>query len=1095
MAYNDGTLVRRNDNSTWQLSQGEDFFFKAFFNTPVAPVKTEVLVDFNSADYTYGAIVNDSGNLITDVKFIIAALVDDTSSMSWSDPVSQAYKLKTFLPDFFTTLFTRTANTSVTNYPGYNNDKYQTSFLDFWLFSNVEINRSLGYSNSISDIRTFASSLYQRGFKSNLLETAPIVINGLNYQSIVDAFIKQGQQAESAVRVDYLVKYLVQKNSLRLDDIYSYWVSIEVSSRSQWGVNYQSTQDKTNYINTIKDYSDVSDFVVKRWAKTFIALSMIFSDGDNTTRNLANVSLTSAAANAAWGDNGVPVYTFGLGKSHRESALRTMSDSTDGIHFHVATDSDWSAVQSSLLHGGNYSLYGAYWTKVYDYNDPIWISQISASYSALNNATGRFCSVEARWSEDRVNFTNWISIASGEQNAFILKKEILVLEYRIKINDGWNTNTNTLDPASVSYVKHIQVSPSILFLVTPPQKISGMMFETLLNATAALPLTATATWGICRGNSTEFEDFLPVHVSRKGALPNRQQGIQFTDEILEQKLPTQLIDAENFKYVVLKADSSGIRTWLPTDIITVYFNNDFVARPSYLDGTTGTVQFDIDVSGNTVTVDIKTPSNLFTTVGETTSTNDYRTYYLSNGRWPNDSKIIVLINGKIVLGGFTQNPEEGSITFFREKEKADVVSVFVQNSDVYRVGVEIRNFDPSLDNQGNPLPLNLDNFALFYSMLDNAKFIEQAETTIPPVLILDENNLYVKINPRTLNLQGAVIQPSIFQRLTISYKYYSENDLPESGTQIKWYRYRANLDTSSFAKKITVNGLTYVQLTENQIYNYDNRLTQKKIHVGDTSQNAIFKAGDKILINVIPSDGFNTGIVYSSEIITLASDLEPYIITLKPAPNTNTSNISNPTLSLTLSSNDNSSNFSAGTYKIGYTYSNSSGETALSALQTITIAANKSIQIKPPTNFQIANATAVNYYCSVTPGSNSVYMALKTGEFILNTIISDFRDQVFIFSSTLTFNDNGDSTSKAGSNLVAKYVFKNPSGTEFDSDNKTFIEWYEVGSGALIASGTRADTLLASKLVVGKTYNFRATPFNGNRYGQPVFSSNILIIA
>lgn len=1096
MGYNDGNIVRRTDNNTWQASADEDFFFKAFFNTPVSPIENIVTVDFREGDFSFGAIINDSGSLITDIKFIVAALVDDTSSMSWSDPVSVGYQLKSFLPDFFTTLFSRTAQVSVANYPGYNNDKYQTSYLDFWLFSNVEINRSLGYSNSISSIRTYSSSLYQRGFKSSLLETSPLVINGLNYQSIIDSFIKPDEPGETAARIDYLVKYLVQRSSLRLNDIYDYWVSQDESNRSDWGDNYTTTPDKTSYINTIKDYNDVSDFVVSRWAKTFLPMAMIFSDGDNNIKNLSKVTLSTSAANAAWGDDGIPIYSFGLGRSHRESALRTMADESSGIHFHISSSSDWALAQNSLLHGGSNSLYTAYWTKLYDYASPVWISKITAVYSSTNINTGRSCKVEVRWSEDRINFTSWQDISSGEQSGIVLKKEIAVLEYKATLRDGWNSNTSTVDYASITYLKHTEVSPSILFLVTPPQKIDGMMFETLLNATSALPDTASAVWGICRGNSVDFGDFLPVHLSRKGALPNRQQGIEFTKEIIDLQLPTELTDPLTFKYTVLTADRSSIRTWSATDIVTVYFNEVFVVRPAYLDGNTGTLIFDTDASANTVTVDIKSPSTLYKTIGEITTTNDYRTYYLTNGRWPNDSTVVVIVNGNIVLGGYSQNPEEGSITFFRERESTDVVSAYVENTDVYRVGLQIKNYDSSVDSNGDPIPIVLDNFSLYFSTLSNTKFLENLGKTRPPVLLIDENNLYVRINPRVLNPQGNVIQPTIFKRLTVSYKYFSEDKIPEFGTEIKWYRYRLNFDTSSFNKKIIINGLTYVQLTENQIYNYDNRLTQKKIHVGDLSENAIFKAGDKFFVTVLPSDGYNTGAIYSSEIITIQSDQEPYILTLKPAPSTNTTGgtIQNPSKALTVSVSNVLSNFLPGVYKVGYTYSNSTGETAISSLQTITLTANKSIQIKLPANFQEPGATSVNFYCSVTPGSNNVYMAVQTADFTLDTVISQIMNQVFISSPTLSYNENGEATSRSGSNLSARYTFKNPSGAESNNDNQSVIEWYEVDTNSLILKGTRADNLNSSLVKVGKTYNYKITPFNGSRYGEPVFSSDITII-
>ena len=96
MAYTNGKLLRYN-GTTWTASNTEDFFFKVFFNTPVAPIETVVDVDYLSGEYK-GVLLNDSDELTTDIKLLMAVMVDDTASMSWSDQDESGYTLSTRLP-------------------------------------------------------------------------------------------------------------------------------------------------------------------------------------------------------------------------------------------------------------------------------------------------------------------------------------------------------------------------------------------------------------------------------------------------------------------------------------------------------------------------------------------------------------------------------------------------------------------------------------------------------------------------------------------------------------------------------------------------------------------------------------------------------------------------------------------------------------------------------------------------------------------------------------------------------------------------------------------------------------------------------------
>ena len=103
MPYSDGKLIRYS-GTNWTASSSEDFFFKAYFDTPVTPTYTEVDADFASGSYR-GAIIDDNGKITTDAKFLVAMLVDDTASMSWSDPSTLSYSLKDALPIFISDIF------------------------------------------------------------------------------------------------------------------------------------------------------------------------------------------------------------------------------------------------------------------------------------------------------------------------------------------------------------------------------------------------------------------------------------------------------------------------------------------------------------------------------------------------------------------------------------------------------------------------------------------------------------------------------------------------------------------------------------------------------------------------------------------------------------------------------------------------------------------------------------------------------------------------------------------------------------------------------------------------------------------------------
>ena len=1145
MAYTNGKLLRYN-GTTWTASNTEDFFFKVFFNTPVAPVETVVDVDYLSGEYK-GVLLNDSDELTTDIKLLMAVMVDDTVSMSWSERDETGYSLSTRLPLFFENILSRSQTTPVTDYAS----GYPVSYVDFWIYTNTEINRSLGFTNSITDVETYSSALFKRGLFSTLLSSTPLMLNGLNRQSIVDAFFKDN--ADDSVRVGYLVEYLDAIGCLRLEEIYDYWTSINAAIRSDWADLYiiypSSSGDQDNLRDTIYLYSDVSEYVVERWAKSFVPMAMVIADGDNSSS--VSVDLAIQAANSAWDDQGAPIFTFGLGKSQSENYLRSMSSGTEGNHFYISQESDWDDSETAILHGGDYSVFTASVNKTYDFNDFTWISEINATYTpSTPDGDGTSCTVEVRWSIDRLNFSSWNSVASG--TPFILKKLVQVLEYRITLKDGWD-GTDIIRPV-LNTLAHTVVEPSVQYLFTPPQTIDGMMFETLLSAAAFLPDTATATWGVSRGDSTDFADFAPVHIARKGALPNRQSGIVFTKEILFTKLPTQT-DANGLVYFVYTDNTfSTLKTWATSDEILVYQRLNvgtevLVPSSSYvINGELGTISFQRSQSGTTISVTIRTPPSLFSTRGEVTTTRDYKTYYLTNGRWSRDNSVIVLVNDKIVRGGFWVNPEEGTITFAKEREETDSVSVYIEFTDVYRVGVEIKNYDPSVDGSGNPIPLDIRNFALFFNTLQNVKLQSEVENTSAP-FITNQRML-----PQEFDTSGALINPTIYQRLIVDYKFNSPDNAAESGTEIKWWRYRSGQSLVGQTTQVYL-GDTYILLTA-----YNNRITEKKSDVGT---GVVFGAGDQIFVEITPSDGYTVGRKVSTQVVTLDGDEPPFIVTLKKPVNINTSSpvISAPSDGVTwtvTAVSTSTSYFEAGTYFVGYSFINSNGETVASKLKSVVLTDFQSISISSIA--LVSNATGINYYCSVKPnsyltlsgsssfsnsstsvnGTSTKYLTeLKVGDPVysstnvflgkvgsissdvlftliansvanysgetrlipvflaqantgsVTTVITEMAETVYVSAPNLSRDPTtGLVSAPITDELTAVYSYRNPDNAD-NTPDETIIEWYLRDDPTVVKFTGK--TIAANSVTKGQVYIFKATPYNGVRYGAPVWSSTVLM--
>lgn len=81
--------------------------------------------------------------------------------------------------------------------------------------------------------------------------------------------------------------------------------------------------------------------------------------------------------------------------------------------------------------------------------------------------------------------------------------------------------------------------------------------------------------------------------------------------------------------------------------------------------------------------------------------------------------------------------------------------------------------------------------------------------------------------------------------------------------------------------------------------------------------------------------------------------------------------VGNPTAAPTLTAVSGSTSFAAGTYTVGYTWTNAWGETEVSPTATVTLSAGQAIQVSAVT--LLLGATGVNYYLSAA-GSTTIYL-------------------------------------------------------------------------------------------------------------------------
>jgi predicted RNA-binding protein with TRAM domain len=432
-----------------------------------------------------------------------------------------------------------------------------------------------------------------------------------------------------------------------------------------------------------------------------------------------------------------------------------------------------------------------------------------------------------------------------------LNKEVTNLDFRITLEEGWNYHNSSRVIPYVKKLYYTEVTPAINYLYSDPIANPNNILEYILGTDYDDFDKAKLTWGICQGNSTNWNDYEEILSFKNGILANRQKSFKFTNPVVFDSLVAVKSSENDYNYVVFNNGQKF--TWNIIDTVQVTVNNTTLPSTSYrTDNVNGNIVFVNPVSsGNTVEVKITKPKERYQSYGEGTVTSDYVNYYLVNGRWPNDSNIVVLVDNVIQRNNFKTDRESGSIIFDKKQSLNSKVTVSIFGSDYYRIGLKVEDYDSTSS--------KIYNFGLTKNTVPNSDIIFKLNQT--PIPSVKSNSFVVDSDQKFVSI-GSSNQLSLASRMYLDYVYESGVNSKEYYPRTKWYRSRTS-------------GLLTTTIELDSAPNYRNRIVQKKSDL--LENNNYFIENDVIYATIEPFDSIDYGIVYTTDNIILKDIEAPFV--------------------------------------------------------------------------------------------------------------------------------------------------------------------------------------------------------------------------
>lgn len=875
--------------STWYEQSNQDFFYKVHYDVSSLPTDTIVSVgNYNNTVVNWengsfkGVLVDDNGYLVLDSKFLISNVFDCSNS------INRSYNSKNKFINFINSLWSRTSG---------------RTYQDLWtLGTETSHKSSLGFTNSGTAITNLVANLTFEGEKTNLYETLeyaligqqPSAISGISSTSEITS-VRDYLYSNSLLRINDLKLRYKNESGKQLSLIpitgstgstitissdgtntftwnTSEYPFIEILKNSSvLGSGYTTSpgtgqitfttpivatdtlevylrQDWDGTYSTIPSNVTVSNYMMERWGKSFIPLVNLVSDFDSD--EVVNQTKLIERINYSWNNQGTKLLSFNIDENANAGVIRTINQETAGLNFDANSDTYWNNINTALLHGGANSLFTGSWSKNIEFDESKFIKSVTTSYVvSTGQSVDSSCLVEYRYSKDRKTFSSWASFASTT----LINKELTNLDFRISLSEGWNNSTSTKVVPYVQTLYYTEVSPSVDYLFSDALSTVDDISEYILSTNYSDSTICKLTWGICKGDSTNWNDYEEILSGKNGVLSSRQKSYKFTQTINKDNLICLKSPNNNRTFFVYE---NGNRiTWKLSDIVSVFINETLVDTSLYtINNVNGTITFTTDVVDvNNVRANIITGNERYEALGEGTISSDYINYYASNGRWPQDSKIVVLVNNEIIRGGYKLDRINGRIIFNVRRNEKDIVTLFVAGNTSYRVGLKVEKYSSAAS--------ELYNFEFTNNTVPNTDVYSRYMNTSIPSL----SSGSLRINSRALKVStGSTNQVLSSERFFVDYDYISNNE--EYRPKTKWYRVR----TSG-------GGTTVSELDSTP--NYRNKTLLNKSDL-DASNN-YFIENDQVYVVVEPYDNFDFGIPYVSDPILIKNQNAPYVYDVK----------------------------------------------------------------------------------------------------------------------------------------------------------------------------------------------------------------------
>ena len=574
-----------------------------------------------------------------------------------------------------------------------------------------------------------------------------------------------------------------------------------------WNFDASINGISTSYESLVSSPEGFSLALIQ-YANSFKPLIIVATDGNDNSQ--AQPSDVNEALKVAWTGSGTQVLVVEPSSSGNQNDLRDMISDTNSKIFEYSSYPE-SQLDSILFTNDNLDLFTSSWSRTYDFDSAVYISRIYASYNEPGNSS---VSITFSWSNDRINFSPQIPIPNSTN--YCLNQNVIAIIYTIEFTEDYD-NGRILP--FVNQLYHVQVLPFQQTYLSYPQTVNGQIFETLAMASFLNNETTLITPIIGRTASIDTTYYETTHLNRNGALSNRQTSYRITQ-------PYNVTGLSLFPSSVATNSSTGITTYTytqfyiidsndkiyswssPTDTFILYANGNPVAPSGYTQyGASGQIGFASPQNyqlpnGNlaytiySCEIDYGTKSE--TIIGEPTTTANFKTYYLINGRFPTDAYIVVLINQEIFRGSYTLSPYDGTVTFATTRDATDYVTVFIKFADTFRVGLQIQSYTNN--------NLSLQNFNFTYTALDDLPTYTESFNYSRPTLTGGPF-----ISP---------IFPNINDLLSVNYIYYDADSTPENGTSIQWWRQRTGIEYAIFNPSYALNviGSSFIGIQTFNVY-------------------------------------------------------------------------------------------------------------------------------------------------------------------------------------------------------------------------------------------------------------------------------------